>query len=118
MADNEKTRQPPQQQLSTPSSANGTGNINTAQQNPVKKRKINLLGTPGMLYTHISIYPIRSGLACSLQLLLRISLSDTAILDILSLEIKMLPVQDMLPAVRIRHITYTFLHIHGLMAYE
>lgn len=46
MADNESTRQPPSQQLSTPSSANGAGNINTAQQNPVKKRKRNLPGTP------------------------------------------------------------------------
>jgi hypothetical protein len=62
MADKERARQPPPNQFSTPSSADGAGNISTAQQNPVKKRKRNLPGNPGKLYIHFSIYPIR--MAC------------------------------------------------------
>nr|ABR18333.1 unknown [Picea sitchensis] len=46
MADKERARQPPPNQFSTPSSADGAGNISTAQQNPVKKRKRNLPGNP------------------------------------------------------------------------
>lgn len=46
MADSESIQQQPPQQFSTPTSANGAGNINSAQQNPVKKRKRNLPGTP------------------------------------------------------------------------